>query len=143
MKKLLLIVLLIVGCDETWEHILFGPSNDAYCINLTITEKEASNTFWKVSGMAINEGWNNYYSYWKLKAYFDTTNSNTTSSYLGTEIDTIYANKKKFGRGDTLYWELYHYNDNIIESDYPDFVVKNLNATYDVGSSIQFDPGCP
>ena len=129
MKKLLLLlsIVLTTGCildlDYTIKKIGRGVS-----ANLTITEKEAYNTYWKVSGIAVNEGnWSNdpISAPWYIEASFDTTTTDTT--YLGIETKTI---NTSLGLGDTLYWEVYHYNNNLIESDYPDFAVKNLHAYF-------------
>ena len=135
MKKMLLLLSMILatGCildvDYTTEKVNIS------IVNLTITEKEAYNTYWKISGTTINMGNYSTPTPWYIEASFDTTNSNTTSPYLGTETNTIDTSLEP---GDTLYWELYHYNNNLIESNYPDFEIKNLHA-YFYGEVVNHD----
>ena len=127
MKKMLLLLSMILATGCIFDVDYTTVKVNISIVNLTITEKEAYNTYWKVSGIAVNES--NYGNAtptpWYIEASFDTTNSNTTPPYLGTETKTINTSLEP---GDTLYWELFHYNNNLIESDYPDFVIKNLHA---------------
>ena len=130
MKKLLLLLsmILITGsfCPEyKKKKIDIDPEE----INLTIIEKEATHNTWKISGMAINE--TNYSkpgkTPWYIEASFDTTITNTTYLQYSRETKTI---NTLLESGDTLYWVLSNSQQYIIESDYPDFVIKNLHAYY-------------
>ena len=127
MKKILLVLLsiLIVGCDPS----VFQCGNNL-ALKLTITDKEAQDTYWKVSGIAVNE----YMMYstplrWYIEAGFDTS---SIPSWQVAYNDCVGFEEIHFELNlepdDTLYWEMYHYNDDIIESDYPDFRIRRLQA---------------
>ena len=122
---LILLAFLITGCDDSIfsEDANHHPSRLDY-INLTITEKEAQDTYWRISGTAINIGDYSTPTPWYIVASFDT-NSVYTPDYVGSETIISYTSLIP---EDTLYWELYHYNDNIIESNYSDFNIEILKA---------------
>ena len=147
MRKILLALLtiLIVGCDDFNDGCVGTFQLNDY-ISLTITEKETQDTYWKIGGIAINEGEYSTPDLWYIQATFLA--DSMVSAYWDYDLDSLiwgmqedYSTYKfkeyntPLEPGDTLYWELYNYNNNI--SDYPD-----IEFEIGVLEAISGDPYC-
>ena len=122
MKKILIIlsILLTVGCfDIIGSNNVFELDN----INLTITEMEAENYRWKVSGTVVNTGDTTILAPWYIEAMFYSDSTFTTT--FGGDNDRMNFNLEP---GVTSYWYLTHSSDAVIEADYPNFTIKDLRA---------------
>ena len=122
MKTILitLTLLLTTGCyDIIRSNNVFELDN----LNLTITEMEASKYLWKVSGTVVNTGDTTIIAPWYIEAMFYSDSTFTTT--FGGDSDRMNFNLES---GVTSYWYLTHSSEAVIESDYPNFAVKDLRA---------------
>ena len=115
-----LTLLLTVGCfDIIGSNNVFELDN----VNLTVTEMEAQNHHWKVSGTATNTGDSTILAPWYIEAMFYSDSTFTT---------TFGGDNKRMNHplepGVTAYWYLTHRSEAVIESDYPNFTIKDLRA---------------
>ena len=115
-----LTLLLTVGCfDIIGSNNVFELDN----VNLTVTEMEAQNYRWKVSGTVVNTGDSTILAPWYIEAMFYSDSTFTTT--FGGDNDRINFNLES---GVTSYWSLTHSSENVIEADYPNFTIKDLRA---------------
>ena len=122
MKKILTILtlLLTVGCfDIIGSNNVFELDN----VNLTVTEMEAQNSRWKVSGTIVNNGDSIIEAPWYIEAMFYSDSTFTTT--FGGDNDRMNFNLEP---GVTSYWSLTHSSEAVIEADYPNFKIKDLRA---------------
>ena len=122
MKKILTIlsILLTVGCfDIIGSNNVFELDN----INLTVTEMEAENYRWKVSGTVVNTGDSTILAPWYIEAMFYSDSTFTTT--FGGDNDIMNFNLES---GVTSYWSLTHSSEAVLESDYPNFTIKDMRA---------------
>ena len=113
-------LLLITGCYD-----IIG-SNNVFELNnvlLTVTETEATNYQWKVSGTVVNTGDTTVLAPWYIEAMFYS--DDTFTETFGGDNDRMNFNLEP---GVTSYWHLTHSSEAVIESNYPDFVIKDLRA---------------
>ena len=122
MKKILTILtlLLTVGCFD-----IIGSNNVSELdnVNLTVTEMEAQNSRWKVSGTVVNTGDSTILAPWYIEAMFYSDSTFTTT--FGGDNDRMNFNLEP---GVTSYWSLTHSSDAVVEADYPNFAIKDLRA---------------
>ena len=122
MKKILTIlsILLTVGCyDIIGSNNVFELNN----VNLTVTEMEATNTRWKVSGTAVNTGDTTISAPWYIEAMFYSDSTYTTT--FGGDSDRM---NFPLEPGVISYWTLTHSSDAVVEANYPNFTIKDLRA---------------
>ena len=122
MKKILTIlsILLTVGCyDIIGSNNVFELDN----INLTVTEMEATNYRWKVTGTVVNTGDTTILAPWYIEAMFYSDSTYTTT--FGGDDDRM---NFPLESGVTSYWSLTHSSDAVVEADYPNFTIKDLRA---------------
>ena len=115
-----LTLLLTVGCfDIIGSNNVFELDN----INLTVTEMEAENYRWKVSGTVVNTGDSTILAPWYIEAMFYSDSTFTTT--FGGDNDRMNFNLES---GVTSYWSLTHSAEAVVEADYPNFAIKGLRA---------------
>ena len=115
-----LILLLTVGCfDIIGSNNVFELDN----VNLTVTEMEATNSRWKVSGTVTNTGDTTILAPWYIEAMF-YSDSTFTTTFGGDNKRMNFSLEP----GITAYWYLIHRSEAVIESNYPDFTIKDLRA---------------
>ena len=122
MKKILIIlsILLTVSCyDIIGSNNVFELDN----INLTVTEMEADNYRWKVSGTVVNMGDSTILAPWYIEAMFYSDSTFTTT--FGGDTDRMNFNLEP---GVTSYWFLTHSSEAVVEANYPNFAIKDLRA---------------
>ena len=122
MKKIvsMLLLLLSTGCFD-----IIGSNNvfELNSVNLTVTEMEATNTRWKVSGTVENTGDTTILAPWYVEAMFYSDSTYTTT--FGGDNDRMNFNLEP---GVTSYWSLSHRSEAVIEADYPNFAIKDLRT---------------
>ena len=115
-----LTLLLTVGCfDIIGSNNVFEIDN----VNLTVTEMESTNSHWKVSGTATNTGDTTILAPWYIEAMF-YSDSTFTETFGGGSRRMNFSLEP----GVTAYWYLIHRSEAVIESDYPNFTIKDLRA---------------
>ena len=122
MKKILtiLLILLTVGCfDIIGSNNVFELDN----INLTVTEMEATNYRWKVTGTVVNTGDTTILAPWYIEAMFYSDSTYTTTFGGDSDRMNFYLES-----GVTSYWSLTHSSDAVVEAEYPNFAIKDLRA---------------
>ena len=122
MKKLLLTLslILITGCyDIIGSNNVFELNN----VKLTVTELEATNYRWKVTGTIVNTGDSTILAPWYIEAMFYSDSTFTTT--FGGDSDRMNFNLEP---GVTSYWSLTHSSEAVVEADYPNFAIKDLRA---------------
>ena len=122
MKKILTIILILLttGC-----HDIIGSNNvsELYNINLTVTEMEATNYRWKVSGTVVNTGDTTILAPWYIEAMFYS--DSTFTETFGGDNDRMNFPLEPVV---TSYWTLTHSSEVVVEADYPNFAIKDLRA---------------
>ena len=115
-----LTLLLTVGCFN-----IIGSNNvfELDNVNLTVTEMESTNSRWKVSGTATNTGDTTILAPWYIEAMF-YSDSSFTETFGGDNKRINFSLEP----GVTAYWYLIHRSEAVIESDYPNFTIKDLRA---------------
>ena len=115
-----LTLLLTVGCfDIIGSNNVFELDN----INLTVTEMEAQNSRWKVSGTVVNTGDSTILAPWYIEAMFYSDSTFTTT--FGGDNDRM---NFPLESGVTGYWSLTHRSEAVVEADYLNFAIKDLRA---------------
>ena len=124
MKKILLTLtlslFLATGCYD-----IIG-SNDVFELNnvtLTVTEMEAQNYRWKVSGTIVNNGESTIKAPWYIEAMFYS--DSTFTETFGGDNDRM---NFPLESGVTGHWTLTHSSDDVVETNYPNFAIKDLRA---------------
>ena len=122
MKKIvsMLLLLLSTGCFD-----IIGSNNvfELNSVNLTVTEMEATNTRWKVIGTVVNIGDTTILAPWYVEAMFYSDSTYTTT--FGGDNDRMNFNLES---GVTSYWSLTHSSEAVVESNYPNFTIKDMRA---------------
>ena len=115
-----LTLLLTVGCFD-----IIGSNNVSELdnVNLTVTEMEAQNYRWKVSGTVVNTGDSTILAPWYIEAMFYSDSTFTTT--FGGDNDRMNFNLES---GVTGYWSLTHRSEAVVEADYLNFAIKDLRA---------------
>ena len=115
-----LTLLLTVGCFD-----IIGSNNVSELdnVNLTVTEMEAQNYRWKVSGTVVNTGDSTILAPWYIEAMF-YSDSTFTTTFGGDNVRMNFPLES----GVTSYWSLPHGTDGVVEADYPNFTIKDLRA---------------
>ena len=115
-----LTLLLTVGCfDIIGSNNVFELDN----VNLTVTEMEATNYRWKVTGTVVNTGDTTILAPWYIEAMFYSDSTYTTT--FGGDDDRM---NFPLESGVTGYWILTHSSDAVVEAEYPNFAIKDLRA---------------
>jgi len=115
-----LTLLLTVGCfDIIGSNNVFELDN----VNLTVTEMEAQNYRWKVTGTVVNTGDTTILAPWYIEAMFYSDSTFTTTFGGSTERMNF-----PLESGVTAYWNLNHHSEAVLEADYPNFTIKDLRA---------------
>ena len=104
----------VVGADEV------SVLEDA---NFEITEYLFTSTELIVKGTVSNDGDDTFYPPWYIEADFYADSTFTTK--FGGDRTTI---NYSLAPGENTLWQLTYSSSLIIESDYPNFAVKNLRA---------------
>ena len=122
MKEIVLILPLLfsLGCFD-----IIG-SNDVFDLNnvtLTVTEMEATNYRWKVSGTVVNNGDSTISAPWYIEAMFYS--DSTFTETFGGDNDRM---NFPLESGVTGHWTLNHSSSAVLEADYPNFALKDLRA---------------
>jgi len=122
MKKILLTLLLLLatGCRD-----IIGSNKvvELKDVTLTVTEMEAQNHQWKVSGTILNNGDSTIAPLWYIEAMF-YSDSTFTETFGGDNEKGNYPLEP----GVTGHWTLTHHFDGVDERDYPNFAIKDLRA---------------
>ena len=122
MKKIvsMLLLLLSTGCFD-----IIGSNNvfELNSVNLIVTEKEASNSKWRVYGTVVNTGDTTILAPWYIEAMFYSDSTYTTT--FGGDNERM---NFPLEPGVTSYWTLHHRSESVIEADYPNFKIKDLRA---------------
>ena len=122
MRKILLTLslLLATGCyDIIGSNDVFELDN----VTLTVTEMEAQNYRWKVSGTVVNNGDSTISAPWYIEAMFYS--DSTFTETFGGDNDRM---NFPLEPGVTSYWTLTHSSDAVVEANYPNFAIKDLRA---------------
>ena len=122
MNKIVLILPLLfsLGCFD-----IIG-SNDVFELNkviLTVSEMEAQNSHWKVSGTILNTGDSTILAPWYIEAMFYS--DSTFTETFGGDNDRM---NFPLESGVTSHWTLTHNSDGVVEANYPNFTIKDLRA---------------
>ena len=116
----ILSILLTVGCyDIIGSNNVFELNN----VNLTVTEMEATNNRWKVSGTVVNTGDTTILAPWYIEAMFYS--DSTFTETFGGDNDRM---NFPLESGVTGHWTLTHSSSAVLEADYPNFAIKDLRA---------------
>ena len=92
-------------------------------VTLTVTEMEATNYRWKVSGTVVNNGDSTISAPWYIEAMFYS--DSTFTETFGGDNDRM---NFPLESGVTGYWTLTHRSDAVVAADYPNFAIKYLRA---------------
>ena len=92
-------------------------------LSFIITEKEVSNSKWKVGGTVVNTGDAIIEAPWYIEAMF-YADSTYTTTFGGDSKRMNYPLES----GTTTYWSLTHRSETVIETNYPNFTINNLRA---------------
>ena len=117
---IIILSFLFTGCDD-----IIGSNNvvELDDVVLTILATEAQPYHWEVSGIAVNTGDTTILAPWYIEAMFYSDNTYTET--FGGGSDRINFSLEP---GVTTYWTLTHSIENVIESNYPNFTIKDLRA---------------
>ena len=118
--SVLVTLLFLLSCSN-----IIGSSNvfELDNLSLTITEKEVSNSSWKISGTVVNIGDTTVLAPWYIEAMFYS--DSTFSETFGGDNERMNFNLEP---GVTSYWSLTHSSEAVVESDYPNFTIKDMRA---------------
>jgi len=119
---ILLTVMFILSCNES---NVVGADDVSVLedANFEITEYLYTSTELIVKGTVINDGDDTFYPPWYIEAEF-YADSTFTTKFGGTRTIINYS----LASGENTLWQLTYSSSLIIESDYPDFAIKNLRA---------------
>ena len=128
MKKILIILslILMIGCDfDMMSKQMFNPEDiEIFYIDnivLTVTEMEAQQNQWKVCGTAVSDSLIS--ATWYIESMFYSDSTFTLA--FGEEVERIILSLEP---GSIIYWTITKSFTNLTESDYPNFVIKDLKA---------------
>ena len=118
--SVLVTLLFLLSCSN-----IIGSSNvfELDNLSLTITEKEVSNSSWKISGTVVNIGDTTVLAPWYIEAMFYS--DSTFTETFGGDNDRMNFHLES---GVTRNWTLTHRKNGLAESDYPNFAIKDLRA---------------
>lgn len=119
---ILLAVIFIVSCNES-NVVGAEDVHELEDANFEITEYLFTSSELIVKGTVSNDGDDNFYPPWYIEADFYADSTFTTK--FGGERTTI---NYSLAPGENTIWQLTYSSSLIIESDYPNFAVKNLRA---------------
>ena len=122
MKKILLTLSLFLatGCyDIIGSNDVFELDN----VTLTVTEMEAQNYRWKVSGTVVNNSDSTIEAPWYIEAMF-YSDSTFTTTFGGARERMNYPLEP----GVIAYWHLDHRSEEVSEIYYINFGIKDLRA---------------
>ncbi|MCK5052477.1 MAG: hypothetical protein KAS53_12190 [Candidatus Cloacimonetes bacterium] len=119
---ILLAAMFIVSCNE---NSVVGADDVSVLEDATfeITEYLFTSTELIVKGTVSNDGDATFYPPWYIEAEF-YADSTFTTKFGGTRTTKNYS----LAPGENTLWQLTYSSSLIIESDYPDFRIKNLRA---------------
>ena len=119
---ILLAAMFIVSCNE---NSVVGADDVSVLEDATfeITEYLFTSTELIVKGTVSNDGDDTFYPPWYIEAEF-YADSTFTTKFGGTRITKNYS----LAPGENTLWQLTYSSSLIVESDYPDFRIKNLRA---------------
>ena len=119
---ILLSALFIVSCNES---SVVGADDVSVLedATFTITEYLFTSSELIVKGTVSNDGESTFYPPWYIEAEF-YADSTFTTKFGGTRTIINYS----LAPGENTLWQLNYSSNLIVESDYPNFAVKNLRA---------------
>ena len=119
---IILTVIFTVSCNES---SVVGADDVSVLddANFEITESLFTSTELIVKGTVSNDGDDTFYPPWYIEAEF-YADSTFTTKFGGTRTTVNYS----LASGENTLWQLTYSSSLIIESDYPNFAVKNLRA---------------
>ena len=91
--------------------------------NFTVTDYLFTSSEFIVKGTVSNDGDTTFYPPWYIEAEFYADSTFTTK--FGGERTTI---NYSLAPGEDTLWQLTYSSSLIVESDYPNFAIKNLRA---------------
>ena len=123
MKKLITLILtamILTGCTP-----IIGSNNvfELDDVTIEVTQKTYTNTQWQVTGTITNLGDTTIMAPWYIEAQF-YSDDNYTITFGGTATSFNYPLEP----GVSAFWTIVHYDDAVVESNYPNFAVKNVRA---------------
>jgi hypothetical protein len=89
----------------------------------TITDRSTSSSTMTVEGTVTNTGDDTFHPPWYIEAEF-YSDSTFSLKFGGSSTQIRYT----LAPGEQTLWKLTYSSNLIVESDYPDFAVKNLRA---------------
>jgi len=114
-------VVFVISCGDG----IIGSNNviELNNVTLAVTEMDAQNYSWKVSGTILNTGDSTILAPWCIEAMF-YSDSTFTETFGGDN------NRMNFPleSGVTAYWSLTHSSDAVVEAEYPNFAIKNIRT---------------
>jgi hypothetical protein len=121
-SAILISIPFIVSCED---NSIIGSDDVAELesADFTITETSYSSSKLTVAGRVSNKGNSTYYPPWHIEAEF-YSDSTFTTKFGGSSERVNYA----LAPGENTLWKLTYSSDLIVESDYPNFAIKNLRA---------------
>lgn len=119
---ILLFAVFMVSCNES---NVVGAEDIAELEDATfdITEYSFTSTQLIVEGTVSNDGDETFYPPWYIEAEF-YADSTFTTKFGGSRTTINYS----LAPGENTFWQLTYSSSLIVESDYPDFRIKNLRA---------------
>ena len=112
--------MMLTGCTP-----IIGSNNVLELENVTIevTQKTYTNTQWQITGTITNLGDTTIMAPWHIEAQF-YSDDNYTTTFGGTATSFNYPLESSV----SAFWTITHYDDAVVESNYPNFAVKNVRA---------------
>ncbi len=119
---IILVAMFMVSCNES---NVVGADDVSVLedANFTITEYLFTSTELIVKGTVSNDGNDTFYPIWYIEAEF-YADSTFVTKFGGATIAKNYS----LAPGENTLWQLTYSSSLIVESDYPNFAVKNLRA---------------
>ena len=119
---ILMSAIFMISCNES---SVVGADDVSVLEDATfeITEYLFTSTELIVKGTVSNDGDDTFYPPWYIEAEF-YADSTFTTKFGGTRITKNYS----LAPSENTLWQLTYSSSLIIESDYPDFRIKNLRA---------------
>ncbi len=119
---ILLFALFIVSCNES--NVVGADDVSVFeGADFTITDYLFTSTEFIVKGMIVNNDNSTYYPIWYIEAEF-YADSTFTTKFGGSTTGINYS----LAPGEDTFWQLTYSSSLIVESDYPDYAIKNLRA---------------
>jgi len=119
---ILLTAMFMVSCNES-NVVGAEDVHELEDANFEITEYLFTSSELIVKGTVSNDGDDTFYPPWYIEADFYADSTFTTK--FGGDRTTI---NYSLASGENTLWQLTYSSNLIIESDYPNFAVKNLRA---------------